>query len=129
MIRFTYKYLKPVALFLAIAVLFQCCKVYDKQPVSIDEAINNDIKRVKIITNDDREYVFDSIYYKNDKLYGLLVIKGKDQEIIISSDSIKEIRLYSQKKSGIAAFVVTFVVLGGLIGVMVYSVNHITWDF
>jgi len=128
MIRFTYKYLKPVALFLAIAVLFQCCKVYDKQPVSIDEAINNDIKRVKIIT-DDREYVFDSIYYKNDKLYGLLVIKGKDQEIIISSDSIKEIRLYSKKKSGIVTFVVTFVVLGGLIGVMVYSVNHITWDF
>ena len=124
MTRFTYNYLKPVALFLVVVFLFQCCKVYDKQPVSIDEAINNDIKRVKIITNDDREYVFDSIYYKNDKLYGLLVIKGKDQEIIISSDSIKEIRLYSQKKSGIAAFVVTFVVLGGLIGAMAYSVNH-----
>lgn len=49
------------------------CKVYYKEPVSIDEAINSEIKRVKIITTDDRAFVFDSIYFAHDKLYGQLL--------------------------------------------------------
>ena len=90
MIGFTFKYLKPVALFLSIAILFQCCKIYDKQPVTVEQAISE--KRVKIITNDGREYVFDHIYYKNDSLLcGLTRKKTSDtKEIIIPKDQIKE---------------------------------------
>jgi hypothetical protein len=104
MVRFTYKYLKPVALFLSIAVLLQCCKVYYKKPVSIDEALKSDIKRVKIITTDDRVFVFDSIYFAHDRLYGHLIkIKGQNKTekvgIGIKEDTIKEIFLYSKKKS------------------------------
>jgi hypothetical protein len=104
MVRFTYKYLKPVALFLSIVVLFQCCKVYYKEPVSVEEALNNDIKRVKIITTDDRVFVFDSIYTAHDKLYGQLrKIKGKNEiekvGINIKKETIKDIYLYNKKKS------------------------------
>lgn len=104
MIIFTYKYLKSVALFLALAFLFQCCKVYYKEPVSLDEALNNDIKRVKIITKDDRLFVFDSIYFAHDKLYGQLIkIKGKNEiekvGVSIKEETIKEIYLYNMKKS------------------------------
>jgi hypothetical protein len=99
MIRFTFKYLKPVAFFLSVVVLFQCCKIYDKRPVTIDHAINE--TRVKIITTDDRKYVFDNIYYKSDSLLYGIMRKNKSftEEIIIPIETIKEIHLYNRKKS------------------------------
>ena len=100
MIRFSFKYLRPVALSLAILILCQCCKVYYKEPVSVHEAMNNKLKKVKIITNDDRELRFDSIYYKNDKLYGLLRAKKGKSEVLIKEESINEIYFYNPNKSG-----------------------------
>lgn len=99
MIRFTFKYLKPVAFFFSILVLFQCCRVYYKEPVSVDGAINNKFKKVKIITIDDRVLKFDSIYYKNDKLYGLLRANKGKSEVIIKEESIKEIYFLNPNKS------------------------------
>jgi hypothetical protein len=99
MIRIILKYLKPVAIFLSIMVLFQCCRVYYKEPVSVDEAMNNKLKKVKIITIDDRELKFDSIYYKNDKLYGLLRAKKGKSEVLIKEVSIKEIYFFNPIKS------------------------------
>jgi len=90
MIRFTFKYLRPVALFLSIAVLFQCCKIYDKQPVTLEQAINE--SRLKIKTIDGGKYIFDDIYYNNDSLlYGLMRKKTTEtKEIIIPKEQIKE---------------------------------------
>ena len=102
MVRFTFKYLKPVALFLAVAVLFQCCTIYYSQPVSIDQAIGPDKKRVKIITYDYKEWFFSSIYYKNEKLHGILLNPVKDLdkiEVQIDENNIKDIYLIDIKKS------------------------------
>jgi len=104
MIKIAFKFLKPVAFFLSMLILFQCCKVYYKEPVSVDEALNSDIKRVKIVTIDDRVFVFDSIYYAHNKVYGhLRKIKGKNEVkkvgVSINKESIKEIYLYNMKKS------------------------------
>ncbi len=118
MIRITCKYLKPVALFLSIVVLFQCCKVYYKEPVSVDEAMNNKLKRVKIITIDDRELEFDSIYYKNDKLYGLLRAKKGKSEVPIKEESIKEIYFLNPNKSAGFTLLMIFGIPLGIIGIM-----------
>jgi len=93
MVRFTYKYLKPVALFLAIAVLFQCCKIYDKYPVSLEASTNNN--KVKIVFDDGSVQIFDSIYYKPDGyLYGIAKkMVDRTKEIIIPKDQINEITL------------------------------------
>lgn len=117
MIKFTYFFLKPIALFLSILVLFQCCKVYHKETVSLDEALESDIKRVKVITKDDREFVFDSIYYAHDKLYGHLIsTKGKNKTenagININKESIKSIHFYNKSKSGTMT---ALVVIGGIV--------------
>jgi len=92
MTRFTFKYLKPVALFLAIVFLFQCCVIYDKKPVSIDEAVSE--AKVKIITNDGEKLIFNDIYHKSDgKLYGLSHKLMLDTtETKIPKTQIKEIR-------------------------------------
>ncbi len=170
MVRFTFKYLKPIALFLSITFLFQCCKIYDKKPVTIEQAMSEN--RIKIITKDGREYIFDKIYYKNDSLlYGLMrkktsdtkeIIIPKDQikeqiyedgtdtfitvdakkynfesfyfkndtlyglhkgrlgeEILISTESIKEIYIYNQKKSRTGT---AFLVIGGVVGAWALTV-------
>jgi hypothetical protein len=120
MIKFTYKYLKPVALFLTIAVMFQCCKVYDKRPVSVDQAINVDhkkVKRIKIDMFGNKKYVLDSIYYKNGELYGLSSKSTKKNiiELRIEEEKIIQIRLYNQKKSKTGTvFAIAIPILGGL---------------
>lgn len=118
MIGYMCNYLRPVAWFLAVAFLFQCCKVYHKETVSLDEALESDIKRVKVITKDDREFVFDSIYYAHDKLYGHLIsIKGGNKTenagININKESIKSIHFYNKSKSGVMT---TLVIVGGIVG-------------
>lgn len=120
MVRFTYKYLKPIALFLSIMVLFQCCKVYDKRPVSIDQALNVDhskVKRIKVDMFGSKKLVLDSIYYKNGEPYGLLSKSTKKNlmEEKIEEEEIIKILLYNQKKSTTATvFAVVVPVTAGL---------------
>jgi len=73
------------------------CKVYQKQSVSVDKAIGYDKRSVKVITTFNTEYEFDSIYYKNDKLYGL--IPQHKEEVLLSETHLKEIYLVDNKKS------------------------------
>jgi len=125
MIRFTFTYLRPVALFLAIVFLFQCCKVYQKESTTIEQAIGPDKKKVQIITTDDRKLFFDSIYFKNEKLYGLMsknknLLEKTEVEIII--ESIKEIHVLDKVKSRNRTIVLA-VVSGGIlliIGTCIY---------
>lgn len=114
--RYTLKYLQPIALLLVISVLFQCCMVYDKRPVSIDEAINvnhKKVKRIKVDLFGDKKLVLDSIYYRNGELYGLLSKSTKKNftELKIEEEKIIRIRLYSRAKSTTGT---VFLVLGGL---------------
>lgn len=98
MIRFTLKYLKPVALFLSVIVLFQCCVIYDKKPVNIDEAVA-ETKKIKIITNNGETISFENIYYKSDgNLYGLSSKNMIDTlEIKIPKTQIKEFRVITNQ--------------------------------
>ena len=102
MIRFTNKYLNCVGLFLLLSVLLQSCKVYYKEPTIIDKAIGDDKKRVKIITTDNKKWIFKSIYYKDDGLYGILLEPVKNfekTEVLINEDKVLEIYLCDIKKS------------------------------
>ena len=113
MTRFTYKYLKPVALFLAIVFLFQCCKIYDKRPVTVEKAItvnHKKVKRIKIDMFDNKKLVLDSIYYKDNELFGFLT--RKNIEVNINEDKIIQIRLYNSKKSKTGT---VFLVFGSIV--------------
>jgi hypothetical protein len=112
MTRFTFACLKPVALFLSMIVLFLNCKVYDKTPATIEQAINKDhkkAKRIKIEMVDGEKIILDSVYYKDNELFGLLA-KSKEkstsskasnvkEEVKIDKDKITQIRLQNRAKS------------------------------
>ena len=129
MIRFTFQYLNPVALFLSIAVLFQYCIAYDKQSVQIEQAIGTHENGVKIILKDDREFNLNALYYNDDMLYGEIHKPKAGQEVAvkINPDSIKEIHLFSKKKTRITRIVVSVVVIGAFVALIVYTMNHM-WD-
>jgi hypothetical protein len=105
MIRFTFTYLKPVALLLSIVVLFQSCKAFNKKPSSIQQAIGYEKKWVKIITNDNKKFILDSIYHKSDeKLYGLTAKKIVEKiDTTIPTEQIEnfEENLYQNKTNNI----------------------------
>jgi hypothetical protein len=90
MIKFTFNYLMPVTLFLSIVVLFQCCAVYDKKQVTIEEAINKEHKEakyIKIISKRKHyksECRYESIYYKDNVLYGVITIPARPETIWIN---------------------------------------------
>ena len=94
MIRFTFKYLKPTALFLSILVLFQCCKAYSLKSTSIEEAVGPQKKYVRVVTVQGEEILFDSVYYRNDKLYGLIreSKNTKKEEIELQEDNILQVQ-------------------------------------
>ena len=99
---FTFTCLKPVALLIIAVLLFQSCRVYEIQPVTLEQAIEPNKKKVKIITVDDRTLYFDSLYFKNDKLYGLMNKNKnlkKKTEVNIPIEKIKSIYVLEVKKS------------------------------
>lgn len=112
MIRYTLSYLRPISLFLATIFLLQCCKAYYKETVSIEDAIGSDKKRVKIIKMDNSKYVYKSLNFKNDSLYGHQ--KGnKNIETFIQTEDIKEIHLLNIKKSRVrTALLIIFIPVG-----------------
>jgi len=133
MIKFIFIYFKPTALFLLILVLFQCCvRTYYKNSVSVEQAINvnpRKVKRIKVETTEYKKIILDSIYYKDDELYGLLIkpkkiIKDSSSifsmmangkiELKIDEDKIVRIQLHNKAKS-----IIFTVVIIGVIGYFV----------
>lgn len=104
--------MRPISLFLATIFLLQCCKAYYKETVSIEDAIGSDKKRVKIIKMDNSKYVYKSLNFKNDSLYGHE--KGnKNIETFIQTEDIKEIHLLNIKKSRVrTALLIIFIPVG-----------------
>jgi hypothetical protein len=143
MIDFTLTYLKPVALFISAMILFQCCKVYEKRPVTIEQAINKDDKkqkRIKIEMVVGKKIIANSIYYKGDNLYYSKNVKSREKienadfyrtkkfiaEVKIDEENIWQVYPYNRKKSRTctAFLVITPVLLigAGLFGLMLCGI-------
>jgi len=135
MIRFTFQYLKPVALLLAILGLFQCCKAYDLHTTSIDQAVGPQKKYVKVVVHDGEEILLDSIYYRNDKLYGLVKESEKvdSHEMELHEENILEVQIHvknfekSRRRTAILIAVPAFalITIGVLIAIAAASMSSI----
>ena len=113
-------------------ILSQGCIVYHKEPVTLDQAIGNDKGRVKIIANNEKVILLDSLYYKDEVLYGLLYNSKKDilSEVIINPESVAYVYLKDKSKSRkdtIAACIIIpfglFLVIGAIVAIKDYSVG------
>jgi len=86
------KQTKLLALIFSVIILFQSCAVYQKTPVSLEQASKQDV-RAKIKTKTNESFLVLKIIYEDDKYYGLQRVNGEKIRIALHADDINSIRL------------------------------------
>ena len=85
---------KSISILFLVTILLQSCVVYQKTPVSINEAYKRG-SRVKIISKLGESYIFNGIYIKDSIYYG---VEG-DNLVRLDTAQISGIYLQDNKKS------------------------------
>jgi hypothetical protein len=93
-------------------ILFQGCKVYYKQTVTLEQAFDSD-KKVKIITVDGKKMYFERLKIEYGVLYGIQKSKGQYFQVILPPQDIQEIHLMNIKATRGYSLVIFFGSIGG----------------
>ena len=110
------KQIKPIALILALLILFQSCAVYQKTPVSLEQASKQDV-RAKIKTKTNESFLVLKIIYEDDKYYGLQRVNGEKIRITLHADDINSIRLHNKTLSTVLSIGMPFGIIIGSLGI------------
>ena len=69
---------KSISIFLLGTVLFQCCVVYQKTPVSLSDAANKG--KVKVVTTNNKKLKFPNIEFENGIYKGTKIVRRKNDQ-------------------------------------------------
>ncbi|BAO76214.1 hypothetical protein [Winogradskyella sp. PG-2] len=83
---------------LIVLILFQSCRVYQRENVSLDKAVTEH-KRVKIKTKDGQILKFKRILLDNSQFYGVKKVKGKYTRVLIQPNDIQSLRRHNKTMS------------------------------
>ena len=137
------KYLKPIALFLAVTFLVQSCvTIYHAKSATIDEALyqskkprHKTFKNIKVKSSTKEVYKFKSLIKEEDKIYGIAhknwkasellsnqIVQYQDDKvkILLTEEQINEIYLKNNTFSTIAS-VGTIIIVASVVGVLVFA--------
>ena len=105
---------KTISIILIPIILSQGCVVYQKEPVTLDQATGSDKGEIKIITTDNKELHFDSLYYQDEVLYGLMYDYKNHlySPVIINPESVAFVYLKNKKVSPQKPIKIIIIVLG-----------------
>lgn len=120
----TSRIFRSVSFLLTFLILFQSCRVYKREMVTLDDAISEG-KRVKIRAFDNMTYTYRSVEKVDGIYYG---IKMKRKEMIrtpIDTNNIKKVKLHNKTMSIIYGTLIGAVAAFVVAGVIVVA----TWDF
>ena len=120
-------YLKPIACLLTFLILFQSCAVYQKTPVSLEQASKQDV-RAKIKTKTNESFLVLKIIYEDDKYYGLQRVNGEKIRITLHADDINSIRLHDKTLSTVLSIGMPLGIVLGVIGVGL-ALNKPSYNF
>ena len=104
------KRIQLVNITLIILILFQSCRVYHKENVSLDKAVAEQ-KRVKIKMNDGLKLKLKRIVLDSGQYYGIKKIKGEISRTLIETGNIESLRLHNKTMSIIYGIVIGAVAL------------------
>lgn len=121
------KQIKITALVLSLLVLFQSCRVYNRDFVSLDQAVKEK-RRVKIKTIDNKTLKFKKLIYENEEYFGIRPSTFMDEiyKIPIDQNQLQSIRLHNKTLSiifGISATTIFMVVIGYAIVLSSFDLN------
>jgi len=114
--RSTFLKVKHISVLLSLVLFFQSCRVYHKDSVSIEKAVQSQ-KRVKIKTTKNKTLKYTSIIYENGNLYGIRSNKnsGRYQKILLNEEQIKTIRLHNKPLSIILGILLPVTIFAGIL--------------
>lgn len=101
------KHLKLLALFFVITFLLQSCVVYQKTPVSLEQA-SKQVLKAKVKTINNETYQLHRIEFENGKFYGVQKVKGKKVRITLNTNEFSKIKLQDKTMSTILSIVLPF---------------------
>lgn len=104
-------------------ILFQSCRVYHKEHVTLDKAVEEG-KRVKIMTKNGTKLKFKKIVHSNGFYYGIKRVKGNDELNPIDPNSIKYVRLHNKTMSIIYGTGIGILISGVIMSIIIIT----TWD-
>jgi hypothetical protein len=95
-------YLKIIVTILVFLMVFQSCKVYQKQPVSLLEAVTSE-KKVRVVYLNAEKYAFCKLILNEERLYGVTKIHSRtakklDTCIVNCSVDGKVVKIKLQKE-------------------------------
>jgi hypothetical protein len=133
--------IKYIAYALSALMLMQSCIVYNKTPVSVDEAVATNNK-VKVYSIENKKHIFNKLVKEEDKIYGISSLKGLNKSLfaqyvkeidqkkelvkILLPFEIKEIYTFNKKRSTILTLVAIFgppLLIAGAIGIAFATIN------
>ena len=114
------KQINPIVLLFGALILFQSCKAYYKDSVTLDQAVKEH-KRAKVETVTKQTYKFKTISFENGQYYGIKMVKGESVKIPIDQANLSKVRLENKSLSVIGEIglivLVVFVAIVGVAGI------------
>lgn len=92
------KQAKLIALIISVLMLFQSCKVYHSDSVSLQQA-SQEFKRTKIQTYNNEVLKFRGIKSEDTQYYGVKKVKGEIVNIPLDENYIKSVKLENKTMS------------------------------
>jgi len=140
------KQIKPIALIFGALILFQSCKVYQSETVTIDDALRF-TKNIKVVSATNEIYKFKSLQKEEGQIYGTVnktsktakklanqIVENNNPSFVkihLSEENIKDIYLQNKSMSTVGN---VFIVIGSLLAVLGSffalsgGVGDINWD-
>lgn len=103
-----------ISLVLASLVLFQSCRIYNSEHVTIDNAVKEKT-RVKIKTNDGQILKYKLIIADSNQYYGLNKKRGKMERSLLSIQTIEYVRLHNKTASTVFSILGSVFLLGAIV--------------
>ncbi len=104
--------IRIVSIVLTCLILFQSCRVYHKENVSLSKAVTEQ-RRVRLMTKDGKKLKFKRIILNGNQYYGVKSLKSDAPHTLIQPNGIKSLRLHNETMS------IIFGIITGVVAVIV----------
>ena len=109
---------KTVCFFLVIALTLQSCSVYQKTPVTLNDAATAN-RRILIVKTDNTKIKFKKIEQIDGVYYGLIKTKGRIEKIVLTESDVKSIRILDKTATTLGNVAIIAGSLGFILSVLI----------
>ncbi len=114
------KQIKNISLVLVVLMLFQSCKVYHGDSVTLEQAVKEG-KETKIVTSHNETLKFRSVVSEDGNFFGVKKIKGESIKTPIDVIKVKKVKILDKSSSTIATVLISAIVFGGVVFISTFD--------